>query len=50
MNPRACGYLLLLDDPQVRDAAEAWGPADLLLDPNSRLVLPTRYTQRRASR
>lgn len=41
------GRLLLLDDPRVREAAEAWGPADLVLDPNPRLTLPTRYTRRR---
>jgi hypothetical protein len=41
------GRLLLLDDPQVRELAEAWGPADVLLDPNPRMIIPTRYTLRR---
>ena len=39
------GRLLLLDDPEIRELAEKFGPADVLLDPNPRLVLPSRYSR-----
>lgn len=39
------GYLLLLDEPEIRELAEKFGPADTLLDPNHRLVLPPRYSR-----
>jgi hypothetical protein len=39
------GYLLLLDDPEIRELAGKFGPADVLLDPNPRLVLPSRYSR-----
>jgi 2,5-dihydroxypyridine 5,6-dioxygenase len=39
------GCLLLLDDPDIRALAERFGPADVLLDPNPRLILPSRYTR-----
>ncbi|KIQ17468.1 hypothetical protein [Rhodococcus sp. MEB064] len=42
------GRLLLLDDPDVRDAATRWGPAEHLLDPNPRLPLPMRYLTARS--
>ncbi|MDV6259775.1 hypothetical protein [Rhodococcoides yunnanense] len=41
------GRLTLLDNPQVREAAEKWGPAEHLLDPNPRLTLPLRYVSAR---
>lgn len=39
------GRLLLLDDPDIRELAGKIGPADTLLDPNPRLVLPARYSR-----
>jgi 2,5-dihydroxypyridine 5,6-dioxygenase len=39
------GHLLLLDDPEIRELAEKFGPADILLNPNPRLVLPARYSR-----
>ena len=39
------GHLLLLDDPDIRELAGKFGPADVLLDPNPRLVLPSRYSR-----
>ncbi|MFJ1886854.1 hypothetical protein [Streptomyces sp. NPDC088137] len=39
------GYLLLLDDPEIQELAGKFGPADILLDPNDRLVLPPRYSR-----
>ncbi|MFB6989309.1 MULTISPECIES: hypothetical protein [unclassified Streptomyces] len=39
------GRLLLLDAPDIRELAERHGPADTLLDPNPRLVLPPRYSR-----
>ncbi|MEU6586597.1 hypothetical protein [Nocardia sp. NPDC046763] len=41
----ADGRLLLLDDPEIRVLAEKFGPADILLDPNPRLVLPPRFAR-----
>ncbi|MGC0417845.1 hypothetical protein [Embleya sp. AB8] len=40
------GRLLLLDDPEIRALADRFGPADVLLDANPRMVLPARYTRR----
>lgn len=39
------GHLLLLDDPEIHELARKFGPADILLDPNPRLVLPPRYSR-----
>ena len=39
------GYLLLLDDPEIRELAGKFGPADILLDPNPRLVVPPRHSR-----
>lgn len=38
------GNLLALQDPDVIKAAEKFGPADVILDPNPQLILPARYT------
>jgi 2,5-dihydroxypyridine 5,6-dioxygenase len=38
------GRLLLLEDPEVRQAAARFGPPEVLLDPNPIMVLPRRYT------
>jgi hypothetical protein len=42
------GRLLVLDDPEVREAAAAYGDPARLLDPNPRLVLLERHWRRRA--
>ncbi|MGW7824068.1 hypothetical protein ACWGLF_39575 [Streptomyces puniciscabiei] len=38
------GRLLLLDDPDVREVAAKFGPPDVVLDDNSGIILPRRYT------
>ncbi|MGW7823891.1 hypothetical protein ACWGLF_38630 [Streptomyces puniciscabiei] len=39
------GHLLLLDDPHIQELARKFGPAEVLLDPNPRLVLPPRFSR-----
>ncbi|MFB8037281.1 hypothetical protein ACFC5Z_30980 [Streptomyces sp. NPDC056004] len=39
------GRLRLLEDPEIRELAACFGPADVLLDSNPRMVLPARYTR-----
>jgi hypothetical protein len=39
------GRLLLLDEPEIRELAGKFGPADVVLDPNPRLVLPARHSR-----
>lgn len=38
------GDLLLLDDPEIREAAARFGPPEILLDTNPQMILPRRYT------
>lgn len=44
---RRCGghVQAALDDPEIRELAGKFAPADILLDPNPRLVLPPRYSR-----
>src|SRR5215470_9811719 len=37
------GRLLLLDDPEIRELASRFGPAEILLDAGPTMVLPARY-------
>ncbi|MFF9077700.1 hypothetical protein ACF1A9_36450 [Streptomyces sp. NPDC014872] len=39
------GHLLLLGDPEIHQLAQKFGPAEVLLNPNPRLVLPPRYSR-----
>ncbi|WP_043631187.1 hypothetical protein [Nonomuraea candida] len=38
------GRLLLLDEPEIRQAAARFGPPDIILDDNPVMILPRRYT------
>ncbi|RVX42950.1 leucyl aminopeptidase (aminopeptidase T) [Nonomuraea polychroma] len=38
------GRLLMLDEPEIREVAAAFGPPDVILDDNPVMILPRRYT------
>jgi hypothetical protein len=41
----ACdGWLLLLDEAEIRDVAARFGPPDIMLDDNPQIILPRRFS------
>lgn len=38
------GRLLILDEPEIREVAAAYGPPEVVLDDNPQMILPRRYS------